>query len=281
MPALKQITGQKCKTKGQMKNYLDKRLRPALANHRLLNAALSQKVDDWETRLDLVADDPPDKLAEPDFDLYVSTAFVHGHQDLAQQYFESIEELSRKQIGSHAYRRAENKVRRCGGVLENSSNDYDLKLQRYDQAYFDYQEENEDDSVYQQRIAPYKQQLNVLRGQLIGFVTTFNSRRTFDEVYRRSLDENVDYGFRYKYASYAPTRHGWFVTNTNGTYIFDYPDNLMQLHFHYNADRSKVTAVRFKLYGEDHGLDYTKNWGLIEHLTQTYAPVFDQQWHHV
>lgn len=279
MPALPEVTHRNCKTKEHMQHYLDNTLRPALDNHVLLRAALQAGVDAWAIRLGKMEDAPPGKLTEPDKTLFVDPAFVQGHQELSDKYFESIDELSRREVGSKAYGKTVKKVRRLQLLLHDSSRNYDLKLRRYDDAYSAYQEENEDDAAYQRRIAPYKDEFVTLRGQLRGFVTTFNSRFPFDEPYDRGLDTDWSFQFSQRYEQYVPTQHRWFPEVSSGTYIYDYQRNLMQVHLHYNAARDKVTAVRFKLYGEEQGTVSDKNWGMIGYLTKTYVPQFDGAWH--
>ncbi|MCB1895075.1 MAG: hypothetical protein H6945_18940 [Zoogloeaceae bacterium] len=275
MPNLPAVTGRNHRTKAQLVNYVADHLQPGLDNHRLLKHRLQAGLDDWLRHAQRIDDEPPAKLTEPVKDHFVDPAFRNQHEQLAKRYFERLDKFSRAEPGSKGQGKAARQVRTAATALEQSTQAYDLKLRRYEDAYERYQLEQEHPSEYDKRIAPYQKEIQRLRSDLARMVNTYNDDRCFDEIYDGD-DYRTD--FRQQYQRYVPTQHAWFADVQGGTYIYDYQHNQLQLHLHFDSAQNKVTAVRIKRYGDQHGVKADKNWGMVEHVRQKYPCVWQRTW---
>ncbi len=251
-----------------LQTFAQNGLQLQLRSHPLLNQRLGAGLTAWFQQLTLLPDAVTPPGPEPSFDTYVSPALREENRQAVEKYFSSIQ--------FYAFGLAEEVPKGLQDKLGEVVVDRKAELTRTQQAW------EVGDTAYSQKIEDweaadadhprlkkeYNGKISGLRRRLNTMIQTFNERSKYDE----DLELNdVDTFRSTDYNQYVPTLCFYNDAST-GTLYYDFQNNRFQLHFHCARNAAKAEGIRLKLYGEEHGRDYGKAWGIAQHFMSTYKP---------
>ena len=262
------LSSGKQNSKLSLQTFAQNHLEVKLGSHPLLNGRLGPGLTTWFQELSAIQDAPAPPDPEPSFDTYVSPALKEENKKAAQAYFSAI--------SFYALGLAEEVPKSMQDKLGTVMNDRKAELTRTQQAWelgdIAYAQQLEiweaASEVHPRLTEQYKKQIAGFRRRLDKMIQIFNDRSKYDE----DLEEDELDTFRaLDYQEYVPT-HCFYNNAAGGTLYYDFQNNRFQIHFHCARNDTKAKAIRVKLYGDEYGRNFDKNWGMMQHFTKEYPP---------
>jgi hypothetical protein len=262
-------SGNKQNSKLSLRTFAENHLEQQLRSHPLLNRRLTAGLTTWFQELAAIPDLPPPPGPEPSFDTYVSPALKEENRRASEAYFSAI--------SFYALGLAEEVPKGMQDKLGTVMNDRKAELTRTQQAW------ELGDTAYSQQLetwegaseehpqlsAEHRKQIAGFRRRLDKMVLIFNENSKYDEDLE---PDELDTFRSVDYQRYVPTHSFFNPRASSGTLFYDFQNNRFQIHFHCDRNDTKARAVRVKLYGEEHGRNFDKAWGLMQHFTKDYPP---------